>query len=195
MPNLLELKTEELRERRKRQKERTRRGYFRFGFSSILLTLAVLAIASFGALSLTTALSDRRLSEKVRDNTTAYYEAENQMNRSLAQIDELLSSAYQSASDEETFTKAVEEGLDNLVFVTSADSSTDSAAGESISKLTYEDGVYTLDLQEPITDSRTLMVRLTFTYPNNSSTNYEITKYESETNITEQPDMTLHVPK
>ena len=57
------------------------------GISLIMLVFVVLTLVSFAALSLTSARADRRLSEKYKEQTTAYYQARNESRRYLADYD------------------------------------------------------------------------------------------------------------
>lgn len=77
------------------------------GSSSILLIFIVLCLVSFAALAISSAYTDKSLSEKVENRTLSYYEACNQAERSLAQIDATLMSVYADAPDEEAYFKVV----------------------------------------------------------------------------------------
>ena len=77
-----------------KQKEINQRSFSNFGFSSILLTFVMLCIVTFSALSLLTANADYKLSKKVADKTTAYYQAEEKAYLLLQKIDQDLAHAY-----------------------------------------------------------------------------------------------------
>lgn len=64
------------------------------GTSSILFIFVILCLISFAVLALASAMSDKRLSERVADNTTAYYEACNEAERMLADTDTALKAVY-----------------------------------------------------------------------------------------------------
>ncbi len=66
------------------------------GTSSILFIFVILCLVSFAVLSLVSALSDYRLSKDVADNATEYYTACNLAQEQLAEVDEHLSSLYDS---------------------------------------------------------------------------------------------------
>lgn len=66
------------------------------GTSSILFIFVVLCLVSFATLSLSSAVSDYKMSKKVADNTTAYYEACNIAEEELADMQESLQSLYAS---------------------------------------------------------------------------------------------------
>lgn len=57
------------------------------GMASILLIVIVLAFTTFGVLSLVSALSDVRMSEKAHATAAAYYQAEGRLQEQLAQLD------------------------------------------------------------------------------------------------------------
>lgn len=64
------------------------------GISSILFIFVVLCLVSFSILSLSSALSDHRLTERVKENTEAYYEACNEAEALLCTFDSTLSDLY-----------------------------------------------------------------------------------------------------
>ena len=66
------------------------------GTSSVMLIFFVLCLVSFAALTLSSALADRSLTEKSEEKTSGYYEACNIAEERLAEIDEELSGAYKS---------------------------------------------------------------------------------------------------
>ncbi len=63
------------------------------GASSILMIFVVLALTTFGVLSLLSSRADLRLTQKAFDYTVAYYEADDTVEQTLAAIDDLLVSA------------------------------------------------------------------------------------------------------
>ncbi len=66
------------------------------GTSSVMLIFFVLCLVSFAALTLSSALADRSLTEKSEEKTSGYYEACNIAEERLCEIDEELSDAYES---------------------------------------------------------------------------------------------------
>lgn len=73
------------------------------GSSSILVIFVILCLVSFAALSIVSANADFKLSKKVLDRTTAYYEASNQAEAALARLDETLSAVYATSASEEAY--------------------------------------------------------------------------------------------
>jgi hypothetical protein len=61
--------------------------FIHIGFSSILMVFTMLCLVTFATLSLITANSDYRLSLKVAEKTTAYYEADTAARNYLQQLD------------------------------------------------------------------------------------------------------------
>ncbi len=77
------------------------------GISSLLLIIIILCLVSFAVLSMASAAADTRLTDRIIARTSSYYEACNQAEEKIAQIDATLSSIYQAtASEEEYFSSA-----------------------------------------------------------------------------------------
>ena len=66
------------------------------GISSILFIFVVLALVSFSILSLSSATSDYKLSERVMQNTESYYTACNEAMELLESFDGTLSDLYET---------------------------------------------------------------------------------------------------
>lgn len=66
------------------------------GSASILLVFVILCLVSFAVLSIVSANADSRLSTRVLERTTAYYDACNQAEQSLAGMDNTLLSRLRS---------------------------------------------------------------------------------------------------
>jgi len=73
------------------------------GSSSILLIFVLLCLVSFAALSIVSANTDAKLNNKVVERTTSYYEACNEAQTSIAEIDKTLHDLYTSGVDEEVY--------------------------------------------------------------------------------------------
>lgn len=74
-----------------------------FGFSSILLMFVMICIVTFSTLTLITANSDYKLSQKVATKTTSYYEAEKDIYQQLYALDEKCVDTYLNVTTEEEF--------------------------------------------------------------------------------------------
>lgn len=79
------------------------------GSSSILLIFVILCLISFATLSIVSANADAKLSRRVAERTTAYYEACNQAQADIAILDDILAAAYADSLDEEEYFAAVGE--------------------------------------------------------------------------------------
>lgn len=87
------------------------------GASSVLVIMVILSLVCFAGLSFASAGADYRLSRKLADRTTAYYEACNKAQVSLLDLSDELSVVYEiseSASDYEA--KIKESFADSLTF-------------------------------------------------------------------------------
>ena len=76
--------------------EKSRKPILGVGTSSILLIFVLLCMITFAVLSLVSARSDYRLSQKNAEHTRDYYEAENKANDILLTIDQCLRSSIRS---------------------------------------------------------------------------------------------------
>ena len=85
------------------------------GSSSILLIFVILCLVAFATLSIISANADAKLSQKVADRITAYYEASNQAQRSLAAIDKTLAQIYVASDSEVSYYDAV--GYEKSYFI------------------------------------------------------------------------------
>lgn len=73
------------------------------GSSSLLMIFVILCLVSFAALSIVSANADYKLSARMLERTTAYYEACNQAESNIARIDATLQEVYKSCSSEEEY--------------------------------------------------------------------------------------------
>lgn len=88
------------------------------GSSSLLLVFVVLCLVSFAALSIVSASADHRLTEKVSTRTQSYYEACNQAESSIAGLDSVLVSQYQSSADEDAYFSVVGHSKSYIIPIT-----------------------------------------------------------------------------
>ncbi|MCR5755923.1 MAG: hypothetical protein K6G30_14070 [Acetatifactor sp.] len=77
------------------------------GSSSILFIFVILCLVCFAALTITTTIADYNLTNKIAKRTTAYYEACNQAERSLASFDNTLNQIYEESADSEEYFSTV----------------------------------------------------------------------------------------
>lgn len=85
------------------------------GSASILLVFVILCLVSFAVLSIVSANADSKLSTRVLERTTAYYDACNQAEQSLAGMDKTLRRMYESSNSEEAYFAAVGHGKSYVI--------------------------------------------------------------------------------
>lgn len=73
------------------------------GSSSLLLIFVILCLVSFATLSIVSANADYKLGQKILTRTTAYYDACNQAQKSIAAIDKTLWEVFETVSTEEEY--------------------------------------------------------------------------------------------
>ena len=72
------------------KKDKQPSSFVNIGSSSLLIIFLILSLVTFAILSLSGAKSDYSFSQRLANHKTAYYEASNQAERILGQIDEAL---------------------------------------------------------------------------------------------------------
>ena len=77
------------------------------GTASLLLVFIVLCLVTFATLSIVSSNADYKLSKKVAERTTAYYEACNAAQDNLAALDQTLRRIYVYTPDEEAYYQMV----------------------------------------------------------------------------------------
>ena len=85
------------------------------GSASILLVFVILCLVSFAVLYIVSANADSKLSSRVLERTTAYYDACNQAEQSLAGIDKILQRIYASSESEEAYFASVGHGKSYVI--------------------------------------------------------------------------------
>ncbi len=166
-------------------KRRKKSGYSfsHFGFPTILLTFVMMCIMTFGVLSLVTANSDLKLSNKVAEKTTGYYKAEEISYQKLTQLTQLLKEIYNTAPTEDNFNTMV----------------TDLLTGSDIGTLVYstEDDHIHLQWEVNISDAQYLSVMVkihTLAEVSSGSDYFSIEEwYTAHTESTEEIDDSLPV--
>lgn len=84
------------------------------GTSSILIIIVILCLVCFSGLSITSANADYRLSRRLADRTTAYYDACNQAQGSLCAISQSLEDLYLESSSKEDYEDKIKRSLQDL---------------------------------------------------------------------------------
>lgn len=123
------------------------RGFSNFGFSTILLSFVMICVITFSALSLVTAHSDYKLSQKVADKNQLYFEAESNAYERLISIDTLLMECYTEAETKEDYYAKAASFL------------------KTFGELQTTSDAYMLSFQEPIAENQHLSVVLQINYP------------------------------
>ena len=138
-------------------------GFSNFGFSTILLCFVMICVVVFSALSLVTANSDYKLTKKVADKTTAYYEAETQAYENIYAIEQILIAQYKANSDKEVYYSS----LDDLL--------------SSYGKFEKRSSNYYLTFSEGILEEGHLTVTILLNYPiEPEDTFYQIMEWKSD---------------
>lgn len=73
------------------------------GSSTMLLIFVVISLVSFSVLSLSSAVTDQKLTENIKLKNLAYYNACNIAEEEIAIIDAMLASAYSSSTTKEAY--------------------------------------------------------------------------------------------
>lgn len=142
------------------------------GFSSILMVFIMICLVTFSTLTLLTANSDHRLSQKMADKTTAYYEADMKAKTTACMIDQYLASLYESSADAASYYNGINEEL---------------IRGELPDKVygflvNYDNETPVISYQVMISSVQTLHVSLEVHYPENEEeTFYLITQWQTKT--------------
>lgn len=87
------------------------------GTSSILVIIVVLCLVCFAGLSIVSANADYKLSSRLAERTTAYYQASSLANEEFARLDKAFFDLYlESADSDEYYQKIKESYSDSLTF-------------------------------------------------------------------------------
>ncbi len=143
-----------------------------FGFSTILLCFVMICVVIFSALSLVSAYSDYKLSQKVAEKNSAYYEAQQRAYDKLASIDAEVCHLYKlwTAPDEYGEHKKITESFHEW-------------AGRNLSafgEITLHEQSFTLSFTETIAEDHFLEIALEIRKPTYLSDSFiEITAWKS----------------
>lgn len=87
------------------------------GVSSVLVIMVILSLVCFAGLSFASANADYRLSRKLADRTTAYYQACNEAYTVIADLSKELDNLYHSSDSVSDYETKIKESLtDSLIF-------------------------------------------------------------------------------
>lgn len=146
-----------------------------FGFSSILLAFVMMCIITFSTLALLTANSDYRLSQKVAEKNTAYFQAEKNACKTLFQVDQALSSVYKNASTRQEYFQNASSIVSDIV---EGSWETEASDSDTCKTNDSQNQIYTFNV--PISASQNLKVSFELLFPESQSENfYTITQWQS----------------
>lgn len=161
-------------------KKKKKHTFLNIGTSSILLVFVLLCLVTFAILSIVNANMDYQLSKKNADHTRAYYQADLTAKQELAEIDDILYSAYKS----QTFSDAA-------------------SYYSYVIKLLSDAGDYTFDqdystprmyFKVPIADNQILNVTLELQFPSKTGEQfYRVVTWNSQSDSTWEPESNVPV--
>lgn len=133
------------------------------GAASIVLVLTIVCLSVFATLTLTSAQGDHTLSKKNLERTTDYYEASNQANKILEQVDQRLWSSYHRSKNKKDYMKKVPEALSDVKMIT------------------YDKKRQIVSFQTKITNKQQIKVEIKVCYPKKKrDACYEVTCFKNE---------------
>ena len=139
--------------------KKTRSSFINIGFSSIVMVFIMICLVTFATLSVLTAHSDYRLSQKMAQKTTAYYEADATARDMAAFIDKELFHIYSDSST----------ASDYYQLVLDADFSDGAPASVTNITATVTNDIVTISYKVPVSEVQTLNVSLKINYPKDGS--------------------------
>lgn len=165
--------------------KKNRSSFINIGFSSIVMVFIMICLVTFATLSVLTAHSDYRLSQKMADKTTAYYNADAIARDMTEAIDTQLYNIYLVSSSLTEFYETV----------LASDFSTDVPSGVHAITLESANGDVTLSYTVPISEVQTLHVSLQINYPYAGSECFStITRWQTVTeNAPDESDEYLNL--
>lgn len=170
-------------------KKKTSRPLLTAGTSTLLLIFLSLCLLTFAVLSLLSARADRNLSRKAADRTTAYYEACNQAENRIGEIDGILEKIWKNTEGEEMYFQEIEIHFEDAE--NSESETGNSITGNSI--YSWDSASRTLSFSVPLADTQVLAVSLTLRYPEVGGTFYTVTSWKTVNTADWTPDTRQNV--
>lgn len=136
-------------------KKKNKSSFINIGFSSIVMVFIMICLVTFATLSVLTAHSDYRLSQKMADKTTAYYKADAIARDMVELLDEELFNIYLKSSVSNDFYEAV----------AATDFSTYAPSDIHNVMLNKSEDDIILSYEVPISEVQTLYVSLHVNFP------------------------------
>ncbi|MBO5260488.1 MAG: hypothetical protein J6B26_08940 [Agathobacter sp.] len=141
------------------------------GFSSIMMVFIMICLVTFATLSLLTSHSDYRLSQKMADKTTAYYEADTIAKDTARMIEQYLDSLYENSTDAASYYHGI-----------NADLIRGELPDQVYGLMVSDTEIPVISYQVTISSVQTLYVSLEVHYPQNGEESfYKITRWQSKT--------------
>ena len=152
------------------------------GTASVVFIFMLLSLVTFAVLAYSTATSDYRLSKKAVDRTTSYYEASNQAQERIGEVDELLNELYGQTSSDSEYMRSVSEAVGSIVW-----------AEETGLESSQQENVIVLSWKEVIDEGQHLVVSLQIKPPRSGESFYEIEQYRVESSKDWNGDTSIKV--
>ena len=123
------------------------------GTSSILVIIVILSLVCFAGLSVVSANADYRLSKKLAERTTTYYQASSAAHQDLALLDAKLQQIFTESDSESEYMDKIKESLsDSLTFnYVISDSQSLIVSVTPVYTETAEDALFTIDRFQVVT--------------------------------------------
>lgn len=156
------------------------------GSSSLLVIFIVLCLVTFATLSLSSAQSDYKFSQRLADRRSAYYTASNQAEEVLDEIDSILAHTYEDSRG--TYYSAAQERLEKL--------NSDAALADISLDLNFSTEAPTVTYIIPVTESQALSVILAINPADESDDGfYQIRQWKVISTSEWEGDQTLKLIK
>lgn len=127
--------------------------FVNIGSSSLLVIFMVLCLVTFATLSLSSAQSDYKFSERLADRRTAYYTSSNQAEEILGSIDAVLARTYEDSRS--TYFSTAQERLSELTL-----KAQNNPAGEITLELDFQTEIPSISYTVPVNEKQALSVIL-----------------------------------
>lgn len=133
------------------------------GAASIVLVMAIVSLSVFATLTLSSANGDYILSKKNLERTTQYYQASNEANKTLGQLDQQLWKVYHKSKNKKDYMKKMSKTFSKF------------------KNITYNKKEQTVQFQKKITDKQQINVKIKICYPKGSKDScYKILCFKNE---------------
>jgi len=156
-------------------KKKNKSSFINIGFSSIVMVFIMICLVTFATLSVLTAHSDYRLSQKMADKTIAYYKADAIARDMIELLDKELFNIYLEGSSSDVFCEAV------------AATDFSAHAPSDVHNITLKDTEddILISYEVPISEVQTLYVTLQINFPLSESECFTtITRWQTVTENT-----------